>query len=140
MSDTLQTHAPSRGSRAAWVVYAIGVAVCIAALVLALRLQRGPATVKSLTVHNDTPFEVTIDASGGPNEAVTPLGVVAGNTAETFQTVIDEGQSWQFSLTCSGDDGGSITRTRTDLARSGWQLHLGTDVATACGANLPSGH
>jgi hypothetical protein len=140
MSDTMQTYAPSRGRRAAWLMYGIGATVCIAAVVLALRLQSGPATVKALTVHNDTPFEVAIDASGGPNDAVTPLGIVAGNTTETFQSVIDEGQTWHFSLTCSGHDGGRIIRTRADLARSGWQLQLGTDVATACAANLPSGH
>ena len=140
MSDTMQAYAPSRGRRAAWLMYGISAAVCIAAVVLALRLQSGPATVRSVTVHNETPFEVTIDASGGPNEPVTPLGIVAGNTTETFQSVIDEGQTWQFSLTCAGSDGSRIIRSRADLAAARWQLRLGTDVATACGANLPGGH
>jgi hypothetical protein len=140
MSDTMQTHAPPRGRRTAWLTYAIAAVAGIAAVVFALRLQSGPPVIRSLTVRNETPFEVSIDVRPGPHEPITPLGIVGGQTTATFQSVIDEGRTWQFVLTCSGGDGGTIIRTRSDLAEAGWQLLLDTQVATACAANLPGGH
>jgi hypothetical protein len=140
MPDTMQTYAPPRGNRAAWLIYGVAAVVGLAAVILALRLQSGPRTVRSFTVRNDTPYEVSIDASGVPNNSVTPLGVVAGRATQRFQNVIDEGGTWRFSLTCSGGDGGTIVRTRAELAQAGWQLRLDDGVAAACAEQLQGGH
>jgi hypothetical protein len=140
MPDTMQAYAPSQRRSTAWLAYGIATLVCVGAVVLAVRVQSGPPFVRSLTVRNDTPFEVAIDASGGPTDPLTPLGIVDGHATETFQSVIDEGQTWHFVLTCAGGDGGTIVRTRDDLARAGWRLRLGADVATACAEQMSGRH
>ena len=128
MTDTLQAHAPSTGRPLRWWIYAVGALLGVGIVVVAAQLAVGPTKGMTITVRNETPFEVTIHTSDGPDRSVTPLGVVPRQVTETFHEVSDEGRTWYFHLDSSGVNGGTIVRTRPDLARSNWTLVIDGDA------------
>jgi hypothetical protein len=134
MPDTLRAHVQTSDGRARRALYALAGVIGLGLLVLVLRLQTGPKMVPQVTVHNSTPYELTIVVSSTPAGSVTPLGIVPRQSTATISQVIDEGSTWYFHLTCSGVDAGTITRTHTSLAQSGWQLDVGADAAGRCRA------
>jgi hypothetical protein len=116
------------------VLYVVAGVVAIGVIVLALRVQTTPRMVRHVVVHNTTPFEVTIQASSTPGGSVTPLGIVPREATETFSDVIDAGPVWYFHVACSGTGAGTMTRTRAELAASGWQITVGPDAEARCRA------
>jgi hypothetical protein len=122
MPDTLQAEFPTLRHRVDWWVYVLAGVLVVAAVLGAERLASGPATVPGVTVRNDTAFEVTIAISATPNGDVTPLGILPPEHTETFRHVVDHGRTWYFHMTSGGVDGGTLARTRADLAHSGWTI------------------
>ncbi|HVM66749.1 MAG TPA: hypothetical protein VMU14_17910 [Acidimicrobiales bacterium] len=121
-------------NRAPWVLYVIAGLVAVGVVVFALRVQSTPRMVRHVTVRNTTPYEVTIQASSTAAGSVTPLGIVPREATETFSDVIDAGPTWYFHVTCSGVGAGTMTRTRAELAASGWQVTVGPDAEARCRA------
>jgi hypothetical protein len=122
MPGTLETRVPSADRRTPWWVYSLGALLIVAAVVLAVTAGSGPKKLGAVTVRNNTPFEVSIVTSAVLSGDVTPLGIVPAGATETFREVIDQGPTWYFHLTSEGVDGGTVERSRADIARRGWAL------------------
>jgi hypothetical protein len=134
MPGALRGHEQTANERARRAIYALVGAAGLGLVVLVLHLRTGPNMVSRVTVHNSTPYELTIVVSSTPTGSVTPLGIVPRQSTATISQVIDEGSTWYFHVTCSGVDAGTIVRRRTNLAQSGWQLDVGLDAAARCRA------
>jgi hypothetical protein len=128
MPGTLETRVPSVDRRIPWWVYTMGAVLIAAAVMLAATAGSGPNKLGAVTVRNNTPFEVSIVTSAVPRGDVTPLGIVPAGATETFREVIDEGPTWYFHIASQGVDGGTVERSRADIARRGWALVVGGEA------------
>jgi hypothetical protein len=119
-------HRPDAGQRLG-VTAAVGLAlVAILAVVAAMR---PPPFVDGVTVVNDSPFDVHVDVRP-PDGPALGLGTVPRDREIDFGAVLDQGETWSFTFTSGGEDGGSVDVTRGALERDGWRLTIPATTAS----------
>jgi len=131
---TITVESPRRQRREAGVLGVAAVAAgIVAVLVLVMRLDAGPHTIRMVTVTNDTPYDLTINVSGQAGGSTTPLGIVPARTTAQFPDVIDQGATWYLDVRSEGRAGAELTMSRTELTAEGWHLEFGAAVTARLG-------
>jgi hypothetical protein len=132
--DLLVRHRPDARER---LRLAAAVLIGLAALVPLVWAMRAPAVVDAVTVVNESPYDVHVDVRG-PGGPALGLGTVPREREVRFTSVLDQGDTWSFTLTSAGVDGGTVEVARDALERDGWRLTLpATTTARLNRADLP---
>lgn len=104
------------------------VVASIAAVVFTSWLVASPDRV-SLTVDNQTAYQLTIMATSADHDGWLPVMVVGPGREQTKGGVIDQGATWILRFSGQGHDGGEITVTREQLRADDWHFTVPNDVA-----------
>lgn len=104
------------------------VVVAIAAVVLTVLITQPPDRV-SLTIVNDTNYELTIWAKAPGDSSRTPVGIVGARSTRDAQRTIDQGSTWVFSFVGQGADAGEYQITREQLANDDWHLRVPREIS-----------
>ena len=108
-----------------WVPSLLVVALIIAAIP---RVVTDPATVHRVTLVNQTPYAIHVEASDGQRDGWTGLGIVERQSTTVVRDVADQGREWIFRFESQGFDAGEIRLREDDLARSGWRVVIPESV------------
>jgi hypothetical protein len=114
-----QRQRPTR-QRIGLVLAAVAALIALGVLTSAFR---GPAFVESVTVVNESPFDLHVavrgeDGAGG----VLGLGTVPRGRSVEYRSVLDQGDTWSISFTGGGEQGGTVDVARSTLERDGWNV------------------
>jgi hypothetical protein len=97
--------------------------LAVLAFVALAGAMRGPAFVDEVTVVNESPFDVHVEVRS-PDGPVLGLGTVPRGREIGYTSVVDQGETWSFSFSSGGEDGGTVDVPRSSLERDGWQLTI----------------
>lgn len=125
IADTAPATYRRQRPRPLWIALAV---VAVLGLVAVSRLVPNPKTVHRVTIRNDTPYDLDVDATSGSHDGWTPVGIALAHSSTDVNDVIDHGGVWIFRFSGQGHDGGEVTVTRSDLAASNWQLIVPASV------------
>jgi hypothetical protein len=102
----------------------------LAVLLIGTVVAREPARIDRLTVVNRSPYDLSIDVQPtGDTSGWLAIGAFERQSITDAEELLEQGRSWTFRVTGQGREGGEFTRTRTQLARSGWRLEVPPFVA-----------
>jgi hypothetical protein len=128
MTQTTLARAPS--PRRSPVRLTTAVLVVVAALAcygITLAL-RNPDVVPQVTVVNNASVPLDVDVRADPGGPALILDSVPAGASTTTLDVIDQGSTWIFRFSYGGIDGGTVTRSRAELAANGWRLVVPPEV------------
>ena len=97
--------------------------LAVLAFVALAAAMRGPGFVDEVTVVNESPFDVHVEVRA-PDGPVLGLGTVPRGRELPFTSVLDQGDTWSFSFSSGGEDGGRVDVARRDLEQDGWRLTI----------------
>jgi hypothetical protein len=103
------------------------VVAAVIALVLAQLLVHQPSRV-TVTVVNDTPYRLRIEAAGPDDDSWAPLVVIGPHHTRERTRFIDQGDQWRVRFAGQGRDGGEMTVRRDELEADGWRLVVPASV------------
>lgn len=125
---TARNRGPVRGTELAGGVVAVVVgAVAMVAVASALR---SPAHVDEVTFDNPHEWPATIRATGGDRDGWQGVGTVERESEQTFQDVLDQGDTWVFRFSYVGE----VVELRVSgaqLAEDRWRLRVPDEFADA---------
>jgi hypothetical protein len=104
-----------------FAVSAILVVAVAGTLWLAVPRLEAPSTV-DLTVENDLPYHVDIQARRPGEEAAVLLGTSEAGTTRSFHQVLDRGGTWIFTFSYGGLETGTIEMERDQLQDAAWTM------------------
>ncbi|HVF15219.1 MAG TPA: hypothetical protein VM942_11505 [Acidimicrobiales bacterium] len=107
----------------------LGVAV-LAVLLVAPSLDPG-FFVPRLTVDNPTPFDLTVEVTGGDRDGWYDVGTVGRELEDVLEEVADPGSTWVIRFSYAGVEGGEVTVPGSELRAAGWRLTVPAAVGTA---------
>jgi hypothetical protein len=110
------------------------IVVAVAGLGLVSRSMSQPATVHRLSIVNDTPYALDVEVTGASRDGWTGLATAERERTTDVSDVVDQGQTWIFRVGSQGVDGGEVTVSRDDLARSDWKVVIPASVGTRLAA------
>jgi len=123
------------------LVYIVG-AVVLAGIVLAfVAMSGGPKFISRVTVVNPTAYDLDVDIASGAGDGWTGLGTVERTGDETFQDVVDQGDTWIFRFSYGGKTAGEVRMTSQDLSRARWRVEVPptfADTLRAAGVSPPA--
>ena len=122
--ERLRRRTPDRRWRAGVIVAAF---VAVVALPLVGRSLQGPSFVDELTVVNRSPFDLHVVVRGEEGGALG-LGTVRRDGSTTFTSVLDQGDTWSFTFTAGGEDGGTLEVARAALEDEDWVMTVPAPV------------
>ena len=138
IADTAPSTLRRPRPRPVWIALAV---LAVLVLVAVSRLVPNPATVDHVTIQNNTPYDLDVDASAGSHDGWTPVGIALAQSSTSFSDVIDHGGTWVFRFSGQGHDGGEVTVSRSTLEGAKWQLtvpsSVGDRIKTAGAAPSP---
>jgi hypothetical protein len=105
---------------------AIVVAAALAFTITQLLVHQ-PAQV-TVTVVNETPYELRIEAAGAGADSWAPVMVIDPRRTRQRTGLIDQGEQWRVQFAGQGRSGGEITVTRDELEADGWRLVVPASV------------
>jgi len=109
--------------------------IAVVAVFLIAQLLAPPHYVSRVTFQNSTPYELTIEASGGHGDGWLPLGTIDRRSATPVGEVYDMGATWEFRVWAQGQEAGRFRLTRAQLEQSGWKVQIprkiGDDLTAA---------
>jgi hypothetical protein len=107
-------------------LWAIVIATTLA-FVLTLLIVHTPKRA-TVTIANDTAYQLTIDATRPGSDSWSPVVVIEPDQTQT-RSVVDQGDVWVVRFSGQGQSGGEITVNRSDIERAGWQFAVPPDIA-----------
>jgi hypothetical protein len=118
------------GARWRWLHHdnlAIVVAAVIAIVVTQLLVHQ-PSRV-TVTVVNETPYRLRIEAAAADDDSWAPLLVIEPHHTRDRTGFIDQGEQWRVRFAGQGRDGGEVTVVREEHEADGWRLDVPMSVA-----------
>src|SRR4051812_31268201 len=113
---------PNKRRRA--LVYILA-AVAAAGIVLVLvATSGGPKFMSRVTVVNPTAYDLDVDVAGAAGDGWTGVGTVERTGTETFQDVVDQGDTWILRFSYAGKAAGEVRTSSQDLARAHWRIEV----------------
>jgi hypothetical protein len=117
------------------ILAAVLVALAIAVMLPVLAtLLRGPDRVSRVGIENRGTHLVDVEVTGAGHDGW--LGLAAVRPGERFDVhdVVDVGDRWTFHFTSGPHEGGEVTLTRDELARTGWRVDIPAPVESRLSA------
>jgi hypothetical protein len=74
------------------------------------------------------PWDVTIDATDGDRDGWAGIGGLARDDADTFQSVLDRGDTWIFRFAYGGEEA-ELRISRQHLEQSDWHVTVPAEFA-----------
>lgn len=99
-------------------------AAFVAAETFALLATRTPAFLDQVTIENPDVHNLEIDVGDTDRDGWLGLGTATRGASRTFQSVIDQGDTWVFRFRYAGVDGGEVVMSRDDLRGSRWRVRV----------------
>jgi hypothetical protein len=131
MSPVLTRPRPRSGPvllRRKVVVVAVAGAMAIAALAEMHEALRGPPFIDRITIVNESPYLIELEAAGDSRDGWLKLGPVAPGETDSFGSVVDQGDRWRFHVTSGRYDGGEFALSRIELERAQWRVVVPHEV------------
>lgn len=100
----------------------------MAAFVAVITTACGGGATRTLTVVNDTEYEITVEISSGDGSRV-PLETLPRNSRDVSDEVPDQGDRWVFHFSSAGVEAGSVERTRSQLKDDNWTVDVPSSAA-----------
>jgi hypothetical protein len=124
---------PREDSAARWPSFVghdlfVIIVIAIIAVVVTVLITRPPDRV-SITIVNDSDYELTIWAAAPDDRSRTPVGIVGPRSTRDATRTIDQGSTWVFSFAGQGTDAGDHQVTREQLADDGWHLRVPSSIS-----------
>jgi hypothetical protein len=110
------------------VVMTVAGAIAIAALAGVHAALRGPQFIDRITIVNESPYLIELEATGDNHHGWLKLGPVAPGETDSFGSVVDQGDRWRFHATSGPYDGGEFALSRTELERAHWRVEIPRDI------------
>jgi hypothetical protein len=92
------------------------------ALFIVVSLTSGPKFVSQLTVVNPTAYDLQVDATDGGHHGWTALGTAGRSGTDSFQDVVDQGDTWILRFSYGGQTAGELRFTHQELAGAQWRV------------------
>lgn len=99
-----------------------------ATMAIAVPALRVPASVQQITIDNPHAWEVHIDVTDSDRDGWMGVGAVERENERTFQTVIDQGDTWVFDFAYSGEHT-ELRVSRHQLEQDDWRITVPDDFA-----------
>ncbi|HEY3095599.1 MAG TPA: hypothetical protein VGK05_02070 [Acidimicrobiia bacterium] len=110
------------------VVVVLAGAIAITTLVGLHAALRGPHLVDRVTVANETPYLVDIEATRDTRDGWLKLGPISAGEKHSFGSVVDQGDRWIFRVTAGPYNGGEFSLSKTELERAQWRVAIPRDA------------
>lgn len=110
---------------------ALAVAATVAAAIviwLVLGLIGSPSMIPRVTVSNPSSGDLEIDVAPVRGGATLDLGHVAPRSSRTIQDVLDQGDTWVFTVSSARARLGTFPVDRDELADNDWTITLPADL------------
>ena len=101
---------------------AAAILVVAIALVIVVSLTSGPKFVSNLTVVNPTAYDLQVDATNGARHSWTAVGTSTRGATDSFQDVVDQGDTWILRFTYAGKTAGELRLSHQELAGAKWRV------------------
>ena len=112
---------PPRRTRRGPIVLGV---LAVAAVFVIAQLLAPPHYVSRVTFQNSTPYELTVETSGGDGDGWLPIGTIDRRSATQFGEIYDMGDAWEFRVWAQGAEVGRFRLTRAQLEQSGWRVQI----------------
>ena len=122
------TGVPPSTSRRDLIGIVVAGLVWAAATALLAPALRDPGHVDHITIDNPHPWDVTIDATDGGRDGWAGIGGLARDDADTFQSVLDRGDTWIFRFAYGGEEA-ELRISRQHLEQSDWHVTVPAEFA-----------
>ncbi len=109
---------------------ALAIAAFVAAEALAVWAIRMPDFLDQVTIENPDVHNVEIDVANADRDRWLGLGTAAREASRTFESVIDQGDTWVFRFRYGGVDGGEAVVSRDDLKGNRWHVRVPEQVGS----------
>jgi hypothetical protein len=110
----------------------LGLAFVVAAFVaseaFALWAISTPGFIDQVTIDNTDVHNVEIDVGDADRDRWLGLGTATREASRTFQSVIDQDDTWVFRFRYGGVDGGQVVMSRDDLQSNRWHVRVPEEV------------
>jgi hypothetical protein len=100
------------------VLVIVGALLCV----LMTFALRDPDVVSRVTVENPSQLNVNVSVRPADDPSRLILSTVSPTTSATNLDVLDQGDEWVFSFSAGGVEGGSIRKSRSELAADNWRV------------------
>ncbi len=97
--------------------------VVVTVALAAVTTACGGGRTRTLTVVNDTDYEITVEVSAGSGDR-TPLDTLGPHSRDVSDEVADQGTTWVFHFSSAGVDAGSLRLTRPTLSNQDWTVRV----------------
>jgi hypothetical protein len=134
-----QNHSPVRWRGVFAQDVVVIVLVGVIAVVLAQLFVTTPAR-RSLTLVNDSDYELTVEAARPGDTSWAPIAILDPRQPERVTRPIDQGDEWVLRFRSQGRSGGEVAVAREQLDQDGWRFVIPPTVAEeleAAGATPP---
>lgn len=112
------------------VLGVVAVLVLLAVFVLMGRLLQGPSFVSQVVLVNPTHYDFNVALTNGRPDDVILLGVAQPMQTTTVNEVIDQGNTWDFTMSRAGVTTGVLRVSRSTLQAHHWQVVIPASFAT----------
>ncbi|MGH2709876.1 MAG: hypothetical protein ACRDH9_01550 [Actinomycetota bacterium] len=102
--------------------------VIIVASLLMASCSEAPAEVGSITLINETGYELDVHVSDGAGTSALPLGVLEARSERSVERVNDQGDTWTFRFIHWGDTIAELTLDREELEGNDWTVEVPEEV------------
>jgi hypothetical protein len=103
-------------------------AVFVSAEAFALWATRAPGVVDQVTIENQDVHNLEIDVGDADRGLWLGLGTATREASRTFESVIDQGDTWVFRFLYGGVDGGELVVSRDNLEDNRWRVRVPAEV------------
>jgi hypothetical protein len=103
-------------------------AVFVSGETFALWAIRTPGFLDRVTIENPDVHNLEIEVGDADRDRWLGLGTATREASRTFQSVIDQGDTWVFHFRYGGVDGGEVVVSRDDLRGSRWRVRVPEEV------------
>lgn len=104
------------------------IVVAVTAEAFALWAIRMPGFIDRVTIENPGVHNLEIDVGDTDRDHWLRLGTATRESSDTFQSVIDQGDTWVFRFQYGGLDGGEVVVSWEDLERNRWRVRVPEEV------------
>ena len=103
-------------------------AIAITSLAGVHAALRGPQFIDRVTIVNETPYILDLEATGDSRDGWLKLGPVSPGETDSFRSVVDQGDRWVFRVTSGPYDGGEFALSKIELEHAHWRVVVPSDV------------
>jgi hypothetical protein len=100
------------------------IVIGVGAEAFALWSTRTPGFIDRVTIENPDVHNLEVEVGDAARDRWLGLGTATREGSRTFQSVIDQGDTWVFRFRYGGVDGGEVVMSREDLQANRWHVRV----------------